>query len=191
MLNTDLFTFSSGTRSASQVFVTRFPTWSKMTTLRSSVLLFEELLPLFSADTCALLPLVGKRLTSPANTDSFQLAFWTPVMIWEINRLSLSFPELTDLVVHLFLFVRNFVRTGSSVILFLVSFDSAAHSESSKKQVKSDISIPFSCAPLPHPRAPWTCPLLTHPPITPRPLPWHLPLKLPPLPRPRSPRTTA
>ena len=42
MLNTALFTFSSGTRSASQVFVTRFPRLSYITTLRSFVsFLFE------------------------------------------------------------------------------------------------------------------------------------------------------
>ena len=82
MLNTAVFKCSSGTRSASQVLVTRFPRWSYITTLRSSVLfLFEEVLPLFAEDTFILLSLVGKRFTPPANPDSFWLAFGTPVMI--------------------------------------------------------------------------------------------------------------
>ena len=46
-----------------------------MTTLRSYVsFIFEEVLPLFAADTCALISLVGKLFTPPANPDSF-LAF--------------------------------------------------------------------------------------------------------------------
>ena len=50
-----------------------------MTTIRSSVsFVFEELLPLFAADTCALLPLVGKRFTPPSNPDSFWISFLNP-----------------------------------------------------------------------------------------------------------------
>ena len=47
-----------------------------MTTLLSYVsFIFEEVMPLFAADTCALLPLAGKRVTPPANPYSFRLVF--------------------------------------------------------------------------------------------------------------------
>ena len=39
---------------------------------------------------------------------------------------------VTDLVVRLFLFNRNLVNIGSSVIIFTVSFEIVAHSSSSK-----------------------------------------------------------
>ena len=95
MLNIDLFTFSSRKRSSSQVFVTRLPRWSYMATLYSSIsFLFEEVMPLFEADTCALLPLVGKRVSPPANPYSFWLACWTPVMIWEIKMFFNPFQHL-------------------------------------------------------------------------------------------------
>ena len=41
----------------------------------SVLFLFEEVLPLFAADTCALIPLVGKRFTTPDNPDSFRIVF--------------------------------------------------------------------------------------------------------------------
>ena len=121
MLDTTLFKIYLGMRSTSKVFVMRFFRWSYMTTLRSSVsFLFEEVLPLFVADTCYLLPLVSKQFTPPSNPDSFRISFWTPLMIWEINRFSLSFSTLIGLVVRLFLFSRNFVLTWFSVILLLL-----------------------------------------------------------------------
>ena len=75
-----------------------------MTTLRSSVsFMFEEVLPLFSADTCSLIPLVGKLVTPPVIPYLFWIAFWTLGMIWENNWLSLSFSALTEMVAYLFI----------------------------------------------------------------------------------------
>ena len=64
------------------------------------------------------------------NKDSWRIYFWTPVMIWDIFGILLSFLALTELVVHLFLFARKLVHNGSSVILFIVLFDSVGHSAS-------------------------------------------------------------
>ena len=120
MLNTVLFIFASWTSSANQDPEIRFLRWLQVTTLISyGSFLISEVLILVASDTCDPLPLVGKRITPPAKPDSWRLAFWYPVMIWEIIQLSLSFLVLTELVVNHFLFARNLVCIGSYVILFL------------------------------------------------------------------------
>ena len=131
ILNNTLFIFSSGTRPVSQYIVTRSPMRFYVTKLDSSgSCLIAESLLLFTSDTCVLIPLVGKQINPPTKSDSLWVAFWTPVMIWEITRLSFYFLALIELAIRLFLLASNLMRTGSSIILFLVSFESASHSAS-------------------------------------------------------------
>ena len=59
---------------------------------------------MFSADTFQIIPLVGKRITPTFNPDSWWVAFLTPVMIWYISQLSLSFLPLIELLVSQFFF---------------------------------------------------------------------------------------
>ena len=91
VLTIPLFTFYSGKGSASQYFLTMFPRWSYTTTLPPSVsFLFEEVLLLFTADTCDLIPLVN-----------LSYHYWglkrKPELIW-LGKRSHMFPYQWDQV---------------------------------------------------------------------------------------------
>ena len=104
-----------------------------MTTLNSSgSFLIAEALLLFAADTCLLILLVGETNHSSCQTRLMMACALNPRdYLGDYQILIINFG--TDGAgARLFLLARNLVRTESSIILFLLSFESTDQNASSK-----------------------------------------------------------